>query len=243
MTTFSYGDVTIRYEESGNPDGFPLLLMAPGALRSTVEAWELAAINPLVSFTGDFRLVAMDQRNAGSSTGPFATEDPWGSFVADQLALMDHLGVERFLAMGCCIGGSYGLKLAQVAPDRLVAAVLEQPIGLDDNADLWLRGRRSWADDLLATRSDLDAADAEAFGVAMWESSDFVFSVTRDFVRSCTVPLCVLPGVDAAHPYDIGVEVANLAVNVELIDPWRDDEVLPAATEEVRQFLLRHVPA
>lgn len=244
MTQFSYGDVSIRYEESGNPEGFPLLLLAPGALNSTVEAWSLAPINPLVSYTEDFRLIAMDQRNAGASRGPFAIDDPWGSFVGDQLRLLDHLGIDRFFALGCCIGCSYALKIAQEAPERLVAAVLEQPIGLDDNAELWLRGRTNWANALLEKRSDLNAEDAEAFGVAMWERSDFVFSVTRDFVRACTLPMAVLPGVDQAHPHSTGIEVAELAPAAELIDPWRDDEkVVNAATAQVLEFLRKHVPA
>jgi len=244
MTQFSYGDLSIRYEESGNPQGFPLLLLAPGALNSTVEAWSLAAINPLVSYTEDFRLIAMDQRNAGASRGPLAIDDPWGSFVADQLRLMDHLGIDRFLAMGCCIGGSYALKIAEVAPDRLVAAVLEQPIGLDNNADLWKRGHTNWANALLEKRSDLDATDAEAFGAAMWTRSDFVFSVTPDFVRTCTVPMAVLPGVDQAHPHAIGMEIAELLPGAELIEPWRDDEkVVAAATAQVLEFLRKHVPA
>lgn len=244
MTQFSYADVSIRYEESGNPQGFPLLLLAPGALNSTVEAWTLAPINPLVSYTEDFRLIAMDQRNAGGSTGPFAIDDPWGSFVGDQLALMDHLGIDRFFALGCCIGCSYALKIAELAPERLVAAVLEQPIGLEDNADLWLNGRTNWAKGLVEKRSDLNAEDAEAFGVAMWERSDFVFSVTRDFVRTVAQPLAVLPGVDKAHPHPTGIEVAELAPHAELIDPWRgDDEVLAAATARVLEFLREHVPA
>ena len=44
----------------------------------------------------------MDQRNAGRSRGPLPLEDPWGAFVGDQLGLMDHLGIDRFLVIGCC---------------------------------------------------------------------------------------------------------------------------------------------
>ena len=48
-----------------------------------------AALNPLAVYAEDFRLVAMDQRNAGRSRGPLDLSDPWGSYVDDQLALMD----------------------------------------------------------------------------------------------------------------------------------------------------------
>jgi pimeloyl-ACP methyl ester carboxylesterase len=43
---------------------------------------------------------------------------------------MDHLGIGRFLAFGCCIGGPFILKLCELAPERVVAAVLEQPAGI-----------------------------------------------------------------------------------------------------------------
>jgi len=124
---FVRDETTIYFEEHGS--GFPLLLIAPGGMRSAIEYWKGAAVNPWASYAEDFRLVAMDQRNAGRSRGPLDVSDPWGAYAADQLGLLDHLGIDRFLVMGCCIGGSYILKLIEQAPDRVVAAVLEQPIG------------------------------------------------------------------------------------------------------------------
>ena len=61
----------------------------------------------------------MDQRNAGRSFGPLEVNDPWGSFAQDQLALLDHLGVERCHVMGCCIGCSFALKLLELAAGAL----------------------------------------------------------------------------------------------------------------------------
>ena len=43
------------------------------------------AINPLVEYADDFQLIAMDQRNAGASTGPLDVVDPWASFIDDQV--------------------------------------------------------------------------------------------------------------------------------------------------------------
>jgi pimeloyl-ACP methyl ester carboxylesterase len=117
MPIFTRHAVSIYYEEHGS--GYPLLVIAPGGMNSTVAMWGHAAINPLEVYAGEFRLIAMDQRNAGASIGPLDARDPWGSLVDDQLALLDHLGVERFLVMGCCIGGSYILKLIEQAPDRV----------------------------------------------------------------------------------------------------------------------------
>lgn len=93
--------------------------LAAGGVRgmnSTVEMWAGATINPLAVYADDFRLIAMDQRNAGRSAGPLEIEDPWGAYARDQLALLDHLGVDRFHVMGACIGGSFALKLVEEAP-------------------------------------------------------------------------------------------------------------------------------
>ena len=90
----------------------------------------------------------MDQRNAngGESIWPIPVDDPWGAFADDQLGLMDHLCIQRFFFMGYCIGGSFALKLMERAPERVVAAVLCQPVGHnskvpdsmnDSRHDLW----------------------------------------------------------------------------------------------------------
>lgn len=236
MREFAYDDVTIRYEVSGS--GFPLLLLAPGGLDSVIEAWGRAAINPLTAYAEDFALIAMDQRNAGGSRGPFDVGDPWGSYLRDQLALADHVGAERFLVMGCCIGCSYALGLVQAAPERVVAAVLEQPIGLTEATyPGWVERRGAWAANLLAHREDLDADAAEAFSREMWDR-DFVGAVDRDFVRTVTTPLLVLPGTDLVHPRETALEIADLAPGAKLVDPWKDPpEALEAATEAVRAFL------
>jgi pimeloyl-ACP methyl ester carboxylesterase len=237
---FAHDDTSIYYEESGG--GFPLLLIAPGAMNSAIELWSGATINPLDVYSEDFRLIGMDQRNAGRSTGPLAVGDPWGAYARDQLALLDHLGVERFHVMGACIGGSFALKLIELAPQRVVTAVLEQPVGVTgDNAPLYEAMWRGWGDQLLRRRADVDAAQVEAFGTRMFEG-DFVLSVSRDFVRNCATPLLVLPGVDRYHPTATGREIAELARDARLVEPWKDPEHVGPATAAVRDFLEAHTP-
>src|SRR6266567_7208634 len=130
MAKYQRGDVSIYFEEHGS--GFPLLLLSPGALNSTIGFWSRMPFNPLEEFQSEYRVVAMDQRNAGRSSGPLPVDDPWGGYADDQLGLMDHLGIERFLVLGCCIGCSFILKLIERAPARVVAGVMEQPIGSDE---------------------------------------------------------------------------------------------------------------
>src|SRR5260221_10319372 len=133
MATFNHGDAEVYYEERGA--GFPLLLFAAGGMRSVMSLWSKMAdgsrpswIDPLASLSDDFRVIGMDQRNAGQSKGPIG--DGWSTYTADHLALLDHLGAGRTHAMGGCIGSSYSLALCQAAPERVAAAVLQNPIGL-----------------------------------------------------------------------------------------------------------------
>jgi pimeloyl-ACP methyl ester carboxylesterase len=237
---FAHRETTIYYEEHGS--GFPLLLIAPGAMDSAIELWSGATINPLDVYSRDFRLIAMDQRNAGRSTGPLEVRDPWGAYARDQLTLLDHLGVERFHAMGACIGASFVLKLIEQAPQRVVAAVLQQPVGVtDDNEQLYDAMWRGWGKELMRRRSEVDAAEIEAFGTRMW-AGDFVLSVSRDFVRTCSTPLLVLPGVDRYHPTATGREIAGLARHARLVEPWKDPQHVGPATAAVRDFLEAHTP-
>jgi len=241
MPVFERGTTEIHYEVFGR--GTPVLCIAPGGMRSSVSFWEKAALDPLTAYAdGPFQLVAMDQRNTAGSRGPLDVDDPWGSYAADQLGLMDHLGIDRFEVIGCCIGGAYILRLIQAAPGRVAAAVLEQPIGVHaGNRELFEGMWRSWAEELVAGRDDIDAATAEAFGRAMW-AGDFVVSVARDAVRSCPTPLLVMPGIDEFHPTETGREIAALAPAAELLEPWKDPEHLPAATAAVGRFLRDHAP-
>ncbi len=245
MPKVRLGDSSIRYEESGS--GFPMLLLAPGALSSTVEIWErVAVVNPLKHDMGEFLRIAMDQRNAGESVGPFETDDPWGSYMRDQLALMDHLGHERFAIFGYCVGASYALSLMKEAPERVAAAVMAQPVGRVEGGaemmpdEMWQR----WVDSVLERQEGVTVEELEAFGDAMWNSGDFVLSVTRDDVRAIETPMLVLPGTDIYHPPEIALEIAELAPNAELLDPWKDTpEQIEDAKEVVREFLARTVLA
>ncbi len=219
MPLFEYDSTSIYYEEHGR--GFPLLLIAPGAMNSIVEMWANATINPLALYRDAFRLIAMDQRNAGRSFGPLELSDPWGAYARDQLALLDHLGIDRFHVMGCCIGGSFALKLIEQAPARVAAAVLEQPVGIaDGNGPLYEQMWRGWAD-RLSSRPYVAPEAIEQFG---------------------TTPMLVLPGTDRYHPTATGREIAALAPNGQLFEPWNDSqEHVDQAGVAVRSFLEAHV--
>jgi pimeloyl-ACP methyl ester carboxylesterase len=246
MPFYDSGDVHIRYEEAGS--GFPLLLIPGGGLNSSISSWStMGPFNAMEEFKNDFRCITMDQRNAnlGESTGPIQVEDPWGAFAGDQLGLMDHLGVREFLVLGCCIGGSFVLKLMERAPDRVVAGVLCQPIGHRPEKPnvMYDSGHDNWAPTLLARRPDLTMETIEAYLHNLYRTpGDFVYSVSRDFVRSCQTPMLVMPDDVPAHPYAVAMEVAQLAPKAEVtIYPWKEPkELIPQTVERVRAFLKDH---
>ena len=184
----------------------------------------------------------MDQRNAGQSTAPVSGGDGWHTYTADQLALMDHLGADRFHVAGMCIGGPYCMGLIQSAPQRVASAVLFQPIGLDDNRDAFYQMFDTWADELRAT-SHTDVADEawSRFRRNMYDG-DFLFNVDRDFVRACPTPLLVLAGNDLYHPASTSREVAELSPNAEIIESWKESPDLEAAMQKTAAFLARNTP-
>ncbi len=93
MPALRRGETTIEYEVHGS--GHPLLLLAPGGMRSATSFWGRAPFHPIPEFSGQYRVIAMDQRNAGRSRAPITAADGWHSYADDQLALLDELEVER----------------------------------------------------------------------------------------------------------------------------------------------------
>jgi pimeloyl-ACP methyl ester carboxylesterase len=240
-------NVRIRYQEVGN--GFPFLVTPGGGLNSRISNWQTAVINAMEEFKNDFRCITMDQRNAtgGESTGPIPVDNPWDAFADDQLGLMDHLGVRQFVFFGNCIGGSFALKLMERAPDRVVAAVLSQPIGhRPENPDvMYNSGKNVWAKELRERRPDVSMETIEKYVHNLYLARpDFVYSVSREFVRNCQTPMLVLPDDTAAHAYQVAIDVASLAPKAEItVYPWKDPPELKARTiNRVRTFLKAHLP-
>jgi len=248
MPFYEKGDVRIRYEEAGS--GFPLLVTPGGGLNSRVSNWSTAVFNAMEEFKDEFRCITMDQRNAngGESSGPVPVDDPWGAFADDQLGLMDHLGINEFCFMGYCIGGPFALKLMERAPERVLAAVLCQPVGHNAKFpdSMYNSGHDSWGRELCARRPDVTMATVDAYLHNLYRvESDFVYSVTRDFVRSCQTPMLVMPDNTPSHSYEAAMELVELAPKAEVtVYPWKEQQdVLSKTINQVREFLRSHQPA
>jgi len=247
MPFYEKGPVRIHYEEFGS--GFPLLLIAGGALNSTIAGLR-NPFNVIEEFKGEYRCIAADLRNAnpGQSSGPLEIDRPWDSHTEDQLGVMDHLGINKFMVMGFCIGGPFTWNLLERAPDRIVAAVLAQPVGFRPEMPtaLYDNGMTTWAPEFVKRRPDITMEMAEKYLTMMYRTNpDFVLTVTRDFVRNCQTPLLILPDDTPAHPYAVAMEAAMLAPKAELsMYPWKQPpERIPLAVRQIRSFLRAHRPA
>jgi len=245
---YERGPVRIHYGEAGA--GFPLLLIAGGGLSSTIANLTRGdPFNPIEEFKGEYRCVFADLRNSpgGQSTGPLEADRPWDSYTDDHIGLLDHLGIQKFMVMGFCIGGPLVWNLLKRAPDRVVAAVLAQPSGSRPEArDLFYEGNmKTWGPALVAKRPEITMEMVDKFLTKMYRTNpDFVFTVTRDFVRNCQTPVLILPDDIPAHPYAVAMEAAMLAPKAEVsMFPWKEPkDRIPLAVRQIRSFLRAHTP-
>jgi pimeloyl-ACP methyl ester carboxylesterase len=250
MSFFEQGAVRIHYEEVGA--GVPLLLIAGGGLNSNIAGitGDYPPFNAIKEFGDEYHCIAYDLRNAppGQSSGPLEVDRPWDSHTDDQLALMDHLGIDKFMVLGFCIGGPLIWNLIKRAPDRVAAGVLAMPSGSRPEMRDWFydNNMKGWAPELTKRQPDITMDMAEKFLTRMYRTDpDFVFTVTRDFVRQCQTPVLILPDDIPAHPYAVAMESALLAPNAEVsLFPWKEPkERVPLAVRQIRSFLRAHRPA
>src|SRR4029453_1140951 len=132
---------------------------------------------------------------------------------------------------------------------RTAAAVLAQRGGWrPDMRDRKYQGAfwANWGALLTAKRPEISLQTTDEFVTRMFETDpDFVFTVTRDFVRSCQNPFLILPDEVPAHPYAVAMECAMLAPKAEVsMFPWKEPkERIPLAVRQIRSFLRAHRPA
>ena len=249
MPFYERGSVRIYYEDVGS--GFPLMIIPGGGLNSSIASLDTSVpFNPMERYKNDFRCISADLRNAdlGQSRGPLEIDRPWDAYSDDQLGLMDHLGIREFLVMGFCIGGPMIHNLLKLAEDRVVAAAMMQPSGFSPEYPniFYENNTERWAPQLCEKRSDVTMAHVHDFLTNMYtDRADFVFTVSRDFVRSLQTPLLIAPDNVPAHPYEAAMEVAEIAPNSETtIFPWKDSqENIDRVVDHALRFLKSHEPA
>jgi pimeloyl-ACP methyl ester carboxylesterase len=243
MPFYEKDSVRIHYEEAGS--GFPLFVIPGGGLNGTVASLsDSIPFNPLEVLSDEYRVISLDQRNAdgGQSSGPLEIDRNWDSYTDDHIGLMDHLGIDKFMTLGFCIGGPMTWNMLQRAPDRVVASIMAQPSGFrQENPDYFYQNNmKAWGPALCARQPDITMDMVDAFLTKMYTNkADFVYTVTRDFARQCQTPILILPDDVIAHPYATAMEAASLAPNAEVsLFPWKMNPTqLTLALRHIRTFL------
>ena len=241
MASFEQGAGTIHFDVEG--DGFPILLIAPGGMRSANELWDAMPWNPRV-LADAYRVIGMDQRNAGRSSAPVSADDGWATYTADQLALLDHLGIERCHVIGMCIGGPYIAALLRAAPERFASAVMLQPVGIEpdgSNRSAFEEMFDAWVELQADAHGDVDEATWASFRSNMWDG-EFVLTATEDDVAAFTTPILVAMGNDRYHPQSTSRRIAELAPDVTFVENWKEGAALTTFDGVARDFLARHTP-
>jgi proline iminopeptidase len=193
---------TIYFEESGNPDGIPVVFVHGGPGAGT-EGSHRRFFDPR-----RYRIVLFDQRGSGRST-PHAElrENTTWDLVADMERVRAHLAIEKWAVFGGSWGSTLALAYAETHPDRVLGLVLRGVFLLrDKEIDWFYRGGAhmlfpdAWEDYLAAIpgdeRDDLVAAYyarltsddaavrlAAAKAWSVWEARTSKLLVSEDLVR------------------------------------------------------------
>lgn len=116
MPTLETNGARLYYEVSGEPrnDRYPIIFIHAGIANLTMWDYQFKMFAP------DGQLVRYDTRGFGRTE----TEDVAYSNRADLIALMDHLGLEKALVVGCSRGGMIALDTALEFPDRIAGLMM-----------------------------------------------------------------------------------------------------------------------
>jgi pimeloyl-ACP methyl ester carboxylesterase len=79
-----------------------------------------------------YRVVVPDQIGFGKSSKPASYQFSFQALAANTRALLDSLGVERFVLVGHSMGGMLAVRMALMYPERVERLALVNPIGLED---------------------------------------------------------------------------------------------------------------
>jgi 3-oxoadipate enol-lactonase len=221
MPTAELDVVTLFYELAGK--GPPLLSISGsgGDLRNPPGpfAWPGA---------DGFSLLAFDHRDLGRSVSRFREQPTMGDFARDALALVDHVGWERFSVFGLSFGGMVAQELALAAGDRVERLVLAATSAggrcgasypLHELYGLTPQERGERLVRLLDTRAESDAALAQAIAGYL--------TVDRSFATGEAAPAGLLRQLEARRHHDTCERLGALRVPT-LVVAGSFDGIAPA---------------
>ena len=110
---------------------------------------------------------------------------------------------------------------------------------MHENRDTWADAVSGFGKAVMERDPSVTEDTIQKFGHNMF-GTDFVFSVSREYVRRCSVPLFLQPGTDKPHPAHTSAEIEKLAPNIEVQKDWRGPTFLDESIRRVTAFLAKH---
>ncbi len=183
MPDLPLDDVTLHYEIEGS--GPPLLLLA--GMLSDSATW--AGLAPML--TDHYTVIRPDNRTTGR-TIPWDAPADCSLMATDALALMNHLGFDRFHVGGHSLGGLLSLEIANMAPSQVMTATVlasgrvrsPRTAGVFDallairrapeGEEMWLRGLYPWifGNGFFESSDNIETALEAARGYPYAQSAD-----------------------------------------------------------------------
>jgi len=218
MTTIDINGIEMYFEERGQGEPLVLLHGFTGAGADWQHVYDLDEL------AGRWRLIVPDLRGHGRSSNPGGVFTH-AQCARDVTALLDHLGVARFRAVGMSLGGNTLLHMASRQPDRAAAmvlvsatmhypaqarAIMRQMTEEGRSPAEWaeMRGRHAHGDDQIRTLW----RNARAFAD---DHEDMAFTPPR--LATITTPTLIVYGDrDPLYPVEMAVDMYRAIPNASL---------------------------
>ena len=155
MPEFVRDDLTMYYEEAGDPEAPPVVLLH--GFTSDNRMWLPVA----EMLSEDYRVIAPDMRGHGATGAPEELDAyTMAAYAGDVKALLDFLAVDVCALAGCSFGGMVALQFATTWPEVVAALVLSDTSAAFDHPDYDDKYRKR--EELIAAQMDI----VERFGTA-----------------------------------------------------------------------------
>ncbi|WP_133137337.1 prolyl aminopeptidase [Legionella rowbothamii] len=113
---------TLYIEETGNPEGLPVIVLHQGPGGCSAEGYLRRFFDPQ-----HYRIILFDQRGCGRSTPHLETRENTTPLLLDDIdAIRDFLGLSEFVLSGGGWGSLLALLYAQKFPQQIKALLLHQ---------------------------------------------------------------------------------------------------------------------
>lgn len=232
--------VELNVDRDGVEAG-PDLIWGHG-LTSSMAAEDELGLFDWASIRRAARVVRYDARGHGrSGSTPLPDDLSWRSLADDQLALADHLGIDRYVAGGASMGCGTALHAAVAAPERVIGLLLVIP------PTAWAtRAAQTGAYRLMADLVEAGDHDTLLAGAADRPPPDPFVDDPRWAERFATMlaatdPVRLARVFRGAATADLPAPEAISEIEVPtLILAWTGDPGHPAATAARLQELMPH---